>query len=181
MNGHDREALLSTLEQRFTLHMSRHAAVRWSDVEARLRDHATAWTSLLAMERTGGKPDVVQIDAPGDALTFMDCSAESPSGRRSVCYDRAGLESRKEHPPAHSAIEMAAEMGVSLLTEVQYRALQLLGHFDLKTSSWILTPAPIRERGGALFCDRRYDTVFTYHNGAQSYYGVRGFRAILWV
>ena len=183
MNNHDRdrEALLSTLEQRFTLHMSRHAAVRWSDVEARLRDHATAWTSLLAMERTGGEPDVVQMDAPGDALTFVDCSAESPSGRRSVCYDRAGLESRKEHPPAHSAIEMAAEMGVSLLTEGQYRALQLLGPFDLKTSSWILTPAPIRERGGALFCDRRYDTVFTYHNGAQSYYGVRGFRAILWV
>jgi hypothetical protein len=183
MNDHDRdhEALLATLEQRFTRHMSRHAAVRWSDVAMRLRDHATAWTSLLAMERTGGEPDVVQIDAPGDALTFVDCSAESPSGRRSVCYDRAGLESRKEHPPAHSAIEMAAEMGVSLLTEGQYRALQLLGHFDLKTSSWILTPAPIRERGGALFCDRRYDTVFTYHNGAQSYYGVRGFRAILWV
>ena len=183
MNNHDRdrEALLSTLEQRFARHMGRHAAVRWSDVEARLRDHATAWTSLLAMERTGGEPDVVQIDAPGDALTFVDCSAESPSGRRSVCYDRAGLESRKEHPPAHSAIEMAAEMGVSLLTEGQYRALQLLGPFDLKTSSWILTPAPIRERGGALFCDRRYDTVFTYHNGAQSYYGVRGFRAILWV
>jgi hypothetical protein len=180
-HGHDREALLATLSQRFARHMGRHAAVRWSDVEARLRDHATAWTSLLAMERTGGEPDVVQIDAPGDALTFVDCSAESPSGRRSVCYDRAGLESRKEHPPAHSAIEMAAEMGVSLLTEGQYRALQLLGPFDLKTSSWILTPAPIRERGGALFCDRRYDTVFTYHNGAQSYYGVRGFRAILWV
>jgi hypothetical protein len=180
-HGHDREALLATLSQRFARHMGRHAAVRWSDVEARLRDHATAWTSLLAMERTGGEPDVVQMDAPGDALTFVDCSAESPSGRRSVCYDRAGLESRKEHPPAHSAIEMAAEMGVSLLTEGQYRALQLLGPFDLKTSSWILTPAPIRERGGALFCDRRYDTVFTYHNGAQSYYGVRGFRAILWV
>jgi hypothetical protein len=180
-HGHDREALLATLSQRFARHTGRHAAVRWSDVEARLRDHATAWTSLLAMERTGGEPDVVQIDAPGDALTFVDCSAESPSGRRSVCYDRAGLESRKEHPPAHSAIEMAAEMGVSLLTEGQYRALQLLGPFDLKTSSWILTPAPIRERGGALFCDRRYDTVFTYHNGAQSYYGVRGFRAILWV
>jgi len=147
----------------------------------RLRDHPTAWTSLLAMERTGGEPDVVSMDASGDVLTFVDCSAESPSGRRSICYDRAGLESRKEHPPAHSAIEMAAEMGVSLLTEGQYRALQLLGPFDLKTSSWILTPAPIRERGGALFCDRRYDTVFTYHNGAQSYYGVRGFRAILWV
>ncbi len=179
MNATDRHALLTTLEVRFAKHMPRHAALQWSDVEARLRDHEDALRSLFEMERTGGEPDVVSLEADIETLTFVDCSIESPAGRRSICYDRAGLESRKEHRPEHSAIEMAEEIGITLLTEAQYRALQTFGAFDLKTSSWILTPAPIRALGGALFCDRRYDTVFTYHNGAQSYYGVRGFRGVL--
>lgn len=181
MHATDQDALLATLKARFAQHVSRHASLQWPDVEARLRDHRTALASLFEMERTGGEPDVVRLESDSPALTFVDCSAESPTGRRSICYDLAGLESRKEHRPAHSAIEMAAQMGITLLTESQYRALQTLGAFDLKSSSWILTPAPIRALGGALFCDRRYDTVFTYHNGAQSYYGVRGFRGVLHV
>lgn len=179
MKATDRDALLATLQTRFAKHMPRHASLRWPDVEAQLREHPRALTSLAAMERTGGEPDVVLLGAETDRLTFVDCSAESPAGRRSICYDRAGLESRKEHRPEHSAIEMASELGITLLTEAEYRTLQSFGAFDLKTSSWILTPAPIRALGGALFCDRRYDTVFTYHNGAQSYYGARGFRGVL--
>lgn len=174
-----REALLATLESRFGKHMDRHAGTSWDEVVARLeRDAGKLW-SLHEMERTGGEPDVVgQDDATGE-LVFVDCSKESPKGRRSVCYDEEARQARKEHSPEHSAIGMAEAMGVTLLTEEDYRRLQELGEFDVKTSSWVQTPESIRELGGALFCDRRYDTVFVYHNGAQSYYAARGFRASL--
>lgn len=174
-----REELLKTLETRFRENVKRHRGLEWTDVAARLRAHPAKLRSLYEMERTGGEPDVVGREKKSGALTFYDCSAESPSGRRSLCYDRDALDARKEHKPEGSALEMAAAMGIELLTEAQYRELQTLGEFDLKTSSWIATPAEIRKLGGALFCDRRYDHVFVYHNGASSYYAARGFRGSL--
>ena len=173
--------LLQVLKERFEKNMQRHKGLAWADVEARLERNAAALKSLQAMEETGGEPDVIGRDRKSGAITFCDCSAESPAGRRSVCYDREARESRKEHRPKDSAVEMAARMGLELLTEEQYRALQALGEFDTKTSSWIATPPDIRALGGALFCDRRYGKVFVYHNGAQSYYAARGFRGLLHV
>lgn len=174
-----RDELLKTLKSRFEKNMNRHKGLDWAKVQARLDANADKLWSLAEMEKTGGEPDVVGHDKKSGAYIFFDCSEESPDGRRSVCFDREGLESRKEHRPKNNAIDMAAAMGVELLTEDEYRALQNLGEFDLKTSSWVQTPAPIRKLGGALFCDRRYDTVFTYHNGAQSYYAARAFRGSL--
>lgn len=172
-------ALLNTLQVRFEKNKSRHKNIEWSKVQLKLAaDPGKLW-SLNEMEMTGGEPDVVVFDKKTGEYIFYDCAAETPKGRRSICYDPEALASRKEHKPAHSAIGMAFEMGIDILTEEQYRQLQQLGAFDLKTSSWILTPSPIRKLGGALFCDRRYDTVFTYHNGAESYYGARGFRGML--
>lgn len=179
MNAKEREALLATLKARFEKNRGRHAKVEWGDVEKRLAAKPEKLRSLGEMERTGGEPDVVGRDGKSGEMLFVDCSAESPRGRRSVCYDPAALASRKEHKPADSALGMAAKIGVEILTEEQYRELQRLGEFDLKTSSWIATPPAVRELGGALFCDRRYDQVFTYHNGAESYYGARGFRGAL--
>jgi hypothetical protein len=178
MNAREREDLLKTLKARFEKNMSRHQGIEWAPIQAKLERNPKALKSLFEMERTGGEPDVIGQNRDGD-YTFCDCSAESPGGRRSVCYDREGLESRKEHRPQNNAIDMAAAMGVDVLTEAQYRDLQKLGDFDTKTSSWIQTPANIRALGGALFCDRRYGEVFTYHNGAQSYYAARGFRGCL--
>jgi Protein of unknown function (DUF4256) len=175
----ERDTLLQTLQTRFTKHMGRHAGIAWSDVEARLLAHPDKLWSLFAMESTEGEPDVVDFDAQTGEYVFFDCSAESPKGRRSICYDRAAWESRKAYKPDNTAQDIANDMGIELLTEAQYRALQELGHFDLKTSSWIQTPPKIRQLGGALFCDRRFDTVFTYHNGAESYYAARGFRGVL--
>lgn len=168
--------LLATLQARFEQHPHRHEGITWSQVRARLDASPQALGSLYEMERTGGEPDVIGQDPQSGQFLFCDCSAESPSGRRSLCYDKEGLESRKENRPAGSTTEMAAQLGISLLTESEYRALQRLGQFDTKTSSWIETPAKIRALGGALFCDCRYDSVFLYHNGAQSYYAARGFR-----
>lgn len=176
---HQREELFSKVKERFEKNLDRHKGIKWSEVEARLLTKPKQLWSLNEMERTGGEPDVVGRDDSSGGYLFFDCSGESPSGRRKVCFDRAGLESRKEHRPENNAVDMACEMGVELLTEEQYYYLQELGKFDLKTSSWIQTPAVIRKLGGALFCDRRYDQVFTYHNGAQSYYAARGFRACL--
>jgi len=174
-----RDALLNTLQARFEKHMARHKGLSWAQVEGRLlADKGGLW-SLHEMEQSGGEPDVIGQDKKGGAYLFVDCATESPSGRRSVCYDREGLESRKEHRPANSAMDQANEMGVELISEEQYRALQELGNFDMKTSSWVQTPASIRKLGGALFCDRRYGQVFTYHNGAQSYYAARGWRGML--
>jgi uncharacterized protein DUF4256 len=173
----DREELLSTLKARFEKNVNRHKGIDWSKVEAKLE--AKKLWSLNEMERTGGEPDVVGYDKKTGEYIFFDCSAESPKGRRSVCYDQEALEARKEHKPANSAVAMATEMGIDLLTEEQYRELQQLGNFDLKTSSWVETPSNIRKLGGALFCDRRYNQVFLYHNGADSYYGARGFRGSL--
>jgi hypothetical protein len=172
-----RDALLKTLKARFDANMDRHSGVTWSDVEARL-DANKLW-SLNEMEGTGGEPDVVLLAKKSREIVFVDCSAQSPKDRRSVCYDDAALKARKEHKPKDSAMAMASRWGVELLTEEQYRALQTLGEFDTTTSSWVQTPAEIRKRGGALFCDRRYDTVFLYHNGADSYYAARGFRCAL--
>lgn len=169
-------ALLETLAARFAANMPRHASVTWTQVADRLARSAPKLAALQAMEDTGGEPDVVAL---GAELWFVDCAAESPSGRRSLCYDGEAQRSRKEAAPRDNALEMAARMGIELLTEAQYRQLQTLGQFDLKTSSWILTPPRIRALGGALFCDRRYDAVFVYHNGAQSYYAARGFRGCL--
>jgi hypothetical protein len=174
-----REELLDVLKSRFEKNKSRHKSIDWAKVEEKLLSSPEKLWSLHEMERTGGEPDVVGYDKKTGAYLFFDCSAESPKGRRSVCYDREGLESRKEHRPENSAVDMAEEMGIDLLTEEQYRELQLLGNFDLKTSSWVQTPDAIRKHGGALFCDRRYDHVFVYHNGAQSYYGARAFRGAL--
>lgn len=179
MTTYVQEELMAILKQRFEKNSQRHAGMKWPDVQARLASHSEKLLSLNDMERTGGEPDVVGYDEATGEYIFCDCSPESPDGRRSVCYDREGLESRKEHKPADSAIDMATMMGVTLLTEEQYRTLQKLGEFDKKTSSWVQTPAAMRKLGGALFCDRRYDQVFTYHNGAQSYYSGRGFRACL--
>jgi len=173
------KALLDTLKSRFVKNMNRHQGIEWAAVQARIQGKAGKLRSLDEMERTGGEPDVVGRDERTGELIFFDCSAESPQGRRSFCYDREGLESRKEHRPSNSAMDMAAAIGIELLTEVEYRALQGLGEFDTKSSSWVKTPAGIRKLGGALFCDRRYDSVFVYHNGAQSYYASRGFRGSL--
>lgn len=175
------EALLQTLKTRFQAHMHRHAGIGWDPIEARLRSHPTKLWSLFMMETTGGEPDVFSLNETTGEVVFFDFSAETPVGRRNLCYDRAAWESRKENKPESSAMEKTADMGVAMLTEDEYRALQTRGAFDLKTSSWVATPDAIRALGGALFCDRRYDHVFTYHNGAESYYGVRGFRAKLTV
>jgi len=174
-----REELLTVLKARFEKNRNRHSGLAWSDVEARLLANVKKLQSLYEMERTGGEPDVVGMDTKTGEYLFFDCAAESPKGRRSICYDHEALEARKEHKPENSAVQMAAEMGIDLLTEAQYRALQQLGSFDTKTSSWVKTPAEIRKRGGAIFCDRRYDHVFVYHNGAESYYAARGFRGWL--
>ena len=179
MNAKQREELLDILKTRFERNMDRHEALQWARVQAKLEAHPEKLESLQEMERTGGEPDVVGYDRKTGEFIFYDCSAESPKGRRSVCYDRKALESRKEHKPKANAIDMAADMGIDILTEEQYRQLQELGEFDTKTSSWVETPAAIRKLGGALFCDRRYDTVFVYHNGAESYYAARGFRGAL--
>ena len=179
LSPQQREELMSALKARFEKNMDRHKGLKWTNVQARIEANAGKIWSLNAMETTGGEPDVVGQDKKSGEFDFYDCSAESPNGRRSVCYDGQALASRKEHKPKNSAVDMAAAMGIEILTEEQYRELQKLGEFDLKTSSWVLTPAPIRKLGGALFCDRRYDTVFTYHNGAESYYAARGFRGSL--
>lgn len=174
-----REELLGTLQERFRQNANRHKGIDWAKVQARLEADPEKLWSLHEMERTGGEPDVVGQDRKTGEFLFFDCSPETPKGRRSICYDRAALEARKEHKPKDSAMDMAAGMGIELLTEAQFRELQELGEFDTKTSSWVLTPPEIRKRGGALFCDRRYGTVFLYHNGADSYYAVRGFRGCL--
>jgi len=179
MNAQARDSLLQQLQRRFDENQQRHKGIAWGEVLKRLQVNAVALTSLAAMESTGGEPDVIGRDTKTGAFIFCDCAAESPAGRRSLCYDRAALNSRKENKPAGSVLEMSAEMGIQLLDESQYRQLQTLGEFDLKTSSWIQTPTAIRSLGGALFCDRRYGQVFTYHNGAQSYYAARGFRGLL--
>ena len=179
LSPRQREELLGVLKYRFEKNMNRHKGLDWTKVKARLEAKADKLCSLAEMERTGGEPDVVGLDKKSGEFVFFDCSAETPKGRTSVCYAREGLESRKEHRPKDTAVDMAAAMGIELLTEEQYRELQKLGEFDLKTSSWVKTPADIREHGGALFCDRRYGQVFVYHNGAQSYYAVRGFRGVL--
>ena len=173
------EELLQTLKTRFEQHMTRHPQISWEKIEARLRSHPSKLWSLYMMEITGGEPDVFAINEMTGEVTFFDFSAETPVGRRNLCYDRKALDSRKENKPESSAMEKAENMGVVLLNEEEYRALQSLGEFDKKTSSWVQTPDSIRKLGGAIFCDRRYDHVFTYHNGAESYYGVRGFRAKL--
>lgn len=173
------EDLLRTLKARFEKNMNRHEGLEWAEVHARLEAYPDKLWSLHEMESTGGEPDVIAYDQEADKFVFCDCSPESPKGRRSICYDHEALQSRKEHKPQNSAMNMAADMGIEMLTEEQYRELQKLGKFDTKTSSWVQTPAEIRKLGGALFCDRRYDTVFLYHNGAESYYGARGFRGSL--
>jgi hypothetical protein len=174
-----REELLGTLKARFEKNMNRHKGLEWAKVETRLKANGERLWSLNEMERTGGEPDVVGYDRKTGEYSFYDCAAESPKGRRSICYDRAALDARKENKPANSAIDMATDMGIELLTDDEYRELQKLGEFDSKTSSWIQTPSDIRKLGGALFCDRRYNTVFLYHNGADSYYAARGFRGAL--
>ncbi|MCY1275245.1 hypothetical protein D9M68_354280 [compost metagenome] len=179
MNAKQREALLGTLKARFEKNMSRHEGVEWSVVQARLESLPERLRALDEMEKTGGEPDLVCLDQGAGEFIFVDCSAESPAGRRSLCFDREALDSRKENKPADCATDMAAAMGIEILTEEQYRGLQKLGCFDAKTSSWVQTPPAIRKLGGALFCDRRYDCVFVYHNGAQSYYAARGFRGAL--
>lgn len=175
----EREQLLGILKDRFLKNMHRHQDVEWEKVQAKLDANPAKLWSLNEMEKTGGEPDVTGYDNEKDEYIFCDCSPESPKGRRSVCYDREALESRKKHKPENSAVDMATAMGIELLTEEQYRELQKLDSFDLKTSSWVKTPADIRELGGALFCDRRYGHVFLYHNGAESYYSSRGFRGLL--
>lgn len=173
------EELFGVLKDRFEKNMSRHENLNWIDVQKRLEANPEKLWSLSELERTGGEPDVVGFDQETGEFIFFDCSAESPKGRRSLCYDRKALEERKEHKPANNAIDLAAGMGIEILTEEQYRELQQLGKFDIKTSSWIKTPDEVRNLGGALYCDRRYNTVFVYHNGAESYYAARGFRGSL--
>jgi hypothetical protein len=173
------EGVLRILKARFEKNMSRHKGLEWANVQARLGANTEKLWSLNEMERTGGEPDVVGHNEKTGEYIFCDCSAESPKGRRSFCYDREALKSRKEHKPKNNALDVAAAMGIELLTEEQYRVLQKLGNFDTKTSSWVKTPSDIRKLGGALFCDRRYDTVFVYHNGAESYYAARAFRGSL--
>jgi hypothetical protein len=179
LSPEQREELLKALKARFEKNMNRHKGLEWAKVQAKLDANAEKLRSLHEMEKTGGEPDVVGQDIKTSEYLFYDCSAESPKDRRSVCYDREALESRKEHKPADTAIDMAAAMGIELLKEEEYRELQKLGSFDAKTSSWVKTPSAIRKLGGALFCDRRFDTVFVYHNGAESYYAARGFRGSL--
>ncbi len=174
-----RDELLGALKARFEKNMNRHKGLDWAKVQAKLEANDGKLWSLSEMERTGGEPDVIGHDKKTGEYIFYDCAAESPAKRRSLCYDREALDSRKEHKPKDSAVNLATEMGVELLTEEQYRELQKLGEFDTKTSSWVRTPANIRKLGGALFCDRRFDTVFVYHNGAESYYAARGFRGVL--
>ena len=179
LSSEQREELLKTLEARFEKNMNRHKGIEWAEVRTKLEADTEKLWSLNEMERTGGEPDVIGHDKKTGEYIFHDCSAESPKGRRSLCYDREALDARKEHKPKDSAVDMAAAMGIDLLTEEEYRKLQELGEFDTKTSSWITTPSENRERGGALYCDRRYDHVFVYHNGASSYYAARGFRGSL--
>jgi len=179
LSDEQREELLATLKTRFTKNMQRHPGLVWIEVQVRLEANPEILWSLKEMEATGGDPDVVGLDQKTGEYIFYDCSAETPKGRRNVCYDRAALDARKEFKPANSAMDMAAAMGIEMLTEEQYRELQMLGKFDTKTSSWLVTPAAIRKLGGAIFGDRRYDHVFVYHNGAESYYGARGFRGSL--
>ena len=179
LSEEQREELLGALKARFEKNMNRHKGLEWTKVQAKLEADPEKLWSLNEMERTGGEPDVVGFDKKTGEYTFYDCAAESPKGRRSVCYDREALEARKENKPKDSALDMAAAIGVELLTEEQYRELQKLGNFDTKTSSWVQTPSEIRKLGGALFCDRRYDHVFVYHNGADSYYAARAFRGSL--
>lgn len=179
LSDEQRGELLETLKARFEKNMKRHQSLEWAKVQEKLAANNEKLWSLFEMERTGGAPDVVGFDKDAGEYVFYDCSAESPKGRRSVCYDRAALEARKEHKPANNAVDMAAAMGVEILTEEEYRELQKLGDFDRKTSSWVKTPDDIRNSGGALFCDFRYGNVFVYHNGAESYYGARGFRGSL--
>ena len=174
-----REEILKALQARFENNMNRHKGLEWAKVQAKLEANAEKLWSLSEMESTGGEPDVVGHDKKTGEYTYCDCSKESPKGRRSLCYDREALESRKEHKPKDNAMDMASAMGIELLSEEQYRELQKLGDFDTKTSSWVKTPSAIRKLGGALFCDRRFDTVFVYHNGAESYYAARGFRGSL--
>ena len=181
MKSKTHDELLKVLKARFEKNMPRHRDMAWADVQARLEAKPAALRSLQQMEDTGGEPDVVGRDGDSGAFVFCDCAPESPANRRSTCYDAQARESRKENRPENSAVEMAAAMGIELLTEEQYRALQALGEFDTKTSSWIKTPPDVRSLGGALFCDRRYGKVFVYHNGAQSYYAARGFRGVLMV
>jgi hypothetical protein len=179
LSSEHREELLRALKARFEKNMHRHKGLEWAKVQAKLEANTEKLWSLNEMESTGGEPDVVGSNKKTGEYIFFDCSAESPKGRRSVCYDREALEARKEHKPKDSAMNMAAAMGIELLTEEQYRELQKLGNFDTKTSSWVKTPSDIRKLGGALFCDRRYGNVFLYHNGAESYYGARAFRGSL--
>jgi len=179
VSGKQSEELLRALRTRFEKNMDRHKGLVWTEVQARLEANRGRLWSLGEMERTGGEPDVVGSDKKTGEYIFCDCAAESPKGRRNVCYDQEALAARKEHKPANSAIGMADAMGIQVLTEEQYRELQTLGDFDTKTSSWVKTPAAIRKLGGAIFCDRRFETVFTYHNGAESYYAGRGFRGSL--
>ena len=181
MKAQERDELLRALEARFEKNVHRHKGIGWAEVQTRLEGNPGALSALRAMEATGGEPDVIGHDKKTGRFTFCDCSVESPAGRRSLCYDRAALDSRKENKPQSSALDMAGEMGIDLLTEEQYRELQKLGEFDTKTSSWVSTPPDVRSLGGALFCDRRYGKVFVYHNGAQSYYAARGFRGLLFV
>ena len=179
LSPEQREELLGALKARFERNMNRHKRLQWAQVQAKLEANAERLWSLNEMERTGAEPDVIGRDNKTGEYVFCDCSAESPKGRRSLCYDREALDSRKENKPENNAVDMATAMGIELLTEEQYRALQKLGKFDTKTSSWVKTPSDIRTLGGALFCDRRYETVFVYHNGAESYYAARGFRGLL--
>jgi hypothetical protein len=179
LTAKQQDDLLKTLKARFDGHASRHASLKWTAVQKRLEARSEKLWSLSEMEQSGGEPDVVDVDAATGELVFVDCSAQSPEGRRSLCYDREALNARKENKPKSSAVEMAAAMGAALLTENEYRRLQELGQFDTRTSSWVQTPDRIRKLGGALFCDRRYDTIFVYHNGAESYYAGRGFRCSL--
>jgi hypothetical protein len=179
VSNKQREEILSALQARFEKNMNRHKGVEWAKVQAKLQANAEKLWSLVEMEKTGGEPDVVSHDKKTCEYVFYDCSEQSPKGRRSLCYDREALDSRKEHKPKNSAVEVARAMGVELLTEEQYRELQTLGAFDTTTSSWVKTPSAVRKLGGALFCDRRFDTVFLYHNGAESYYAARGFRGWL--
>lgn len=179
MKAKQREELISLLKARFEKNMNRHKGIEWTGVQAKLEASPDKLRSLHEMETTGGEPDVVGYDKKAGEYIFFDCSAESPKDRRSLCYDRQALNSRKEHKPKNSAVDMATALGIELLTEQQYRELQKLGKFDMKTSSWVQTPADIRKLGGAVFCDRRYDTIFLYHNGAESYYAARGFRGSL--
>ena len=179
LKSEQRQALLQALQTRFEKNMNRHQGLRWDKVQARLEANPAACWTLQEMERTGGEPDVVGHDRKSDEYIFFDCSAESPKGRRSLCYDRDALDSRKEFKPKDTALDVASTLGVEILTEDQYRELQTLGEFDVKTSSWLKTPSAIRARGGSIFADRRYDHVFVYHNGASSYYASRGFRGSL--